>query len=123
MAAGIGARGFNETNAANIVFFTHRGSDGVGLPGRSSPSRSERACCQSPKRTADVGQLMRTIGFASTPGLVRVFGFIPGVTIPAFTVSSIWMLLAMVVAVRQALDYKRTGRAVAVCVLGWLLGR
>jgi predicted MFS family arabinose efflux permease len=27
----------------------------------------------------------------------------------------------MVVAVRQALDYKSTARAVAVCVLGWAL--
>ena len=71
--------------------------------------------------SADVGQLMRTIGFAATPGLIRVFGFIPGVTVPAFVVSSIWMLLAMVVAVRQALDYNSTGRAVAVCVLGWAL--
>jgi len=27
----------------------------------------------------------------------------------------------MVIAVRQALDYKSTGRAIGVCVLGWLL--
>jgi hypothetical protein len=31
------------------------------------------------------------------------------------------MLLAMIVAVRQALDYKSTGRAVVVCAIGWVL--
>jgi hypothetical protein len=36
-------------------------------------------------------------------------------------VSRAWMLLAMVVAVRQALDYTSTGRAIAVCLVGWLL--
>ena len=36
-----------------------------------------------------------------------------------FFVAAIWMLVAMVIAVRQALDYKSTGRAVGVCVLGW----
>ena len=39
----------------------------------------------------------------------------------AFAVSSVWMLAATVVAVRQALDYDSTLRAVAVCALGWVL--
>jgi hypothetical protein len=46
---------------------------------------------------------------------------LPGLTIPVFTVTTVWMLLAMIVAVRQALDYSSTRRAVAVCVLGWVL--
>jgi hypothetical protein len=33
----------------------------------------------------------------------------------------IWLLVAMVVAVRQALDYKSTGRAILVCGLGWAI--
>jgi drug/metabolite transporter (DMT)-like permease len=53
--------------------------------------------------------------------MIRVFGIIPSVTIPAFAIAAVWMLLAMVVAVRQALDYTSTARAVAVCALGWLL--
>jgi len=69
----------------------------------------------------DVGELLRTTGFASTPGLLRVLGIVPGVTAPVFAVTAIWMLLAMVVAVRQALDYRSTARAVGVCVLGWVL--
>jgi hypothetical protein len=45
----------------------------------------------------------------------------PAVAVPVFAATSLWMLLAMVVAVRQALDYRSTARAVAVCVLGWAL--
>ncbi len=45
----------------------------------------------------------------------------PRATMPVFVITSIWMLLAMIVAVRQALDYRSTPRAVAVCVLGWVL--
>ena len=38
-----------------------------------------------------------------------------------FLVASIWMLVAMVIAVRQALDYESTLRAVGVCVIGWII--
>jgi hypothetical protein len=31
------------------------------------------------------------------------------------------MLVAMVIAVRQALDYTSTSRAVGVCLIGWLI--
>jgi hypothetical protein len=61
------------------------------------------------------------MGFAATPGFLQVLGVIPAVTIPVFAVTAIWMLAAMVVAVRQALDYQSTGRAVAVCGIGWVL--
>lgn len=74
-----------------------------------------------PQTRADVGELMRTIGFASTPGLLRVLGIMTPVARPVFVVTAIWMLVAMIVAVRQALDYKSTARAVAVCLVGWLL--
>jgi hypothetical protein len=74
-----------------------------------------------PQTRADVGQLLRTIGFASAPGLLRVFGVVPGATVPAFTITAVWMLAAMIVAVRQALDYTSTMRAVAVCAIGWVL--
>lgn len=70
---------------------------------------------------ADIGQLLRTIGFASTPGLLRILGVMPSVSAPVFAVTAVWMLAAMVVAVRQALDYQSTGRALAVCALGWVL--
>jgi hypothetical protein len=74
-----------------------------------------------PQTRADIGELLRTIGFASAPGLLRVLGAIPFIGPPIYAIAAIWMLLAMVVAVRQALDYTSTGRALAVCVLGWAL--
>jgi hypothetical protein len=74
-----------------------------------------------PQTRVDVGQLLRTNGFASTPGILRIFGILPGVTVPVFVLTAIWMLLATVVAVRQALDYSSTARAVMVCLLGWTL--
>lgn len=74
-----------------------------------------------PDTRSDVGELLRTIGFSAAPGMLRIFGVVPGAAIPAFTVTAVWMLVAMVVAVRQALDYKSTARAVAVCVIGWAL--
>lgn len=70
---------------------------------------------------ADYGELLRTIGFSSSPGLIRVFGIIPGLRWLVFLGASIWMLVAMVVAVRQALDYKSTLRAVGVCMIGWAI--
>lgn len=70
---------------------------------------------------ADHGELLRTIGFSSAPGLIRVFGIIPGLTQLVFSVAGIWMLIAMVIAVRQALDYKSTLRAVGVCIIGWII--
>jgi hypothetical protein len=70
---------------------------------------------------ADVGQLLRTIGFASAPGMLRVAGLIPGSTTVVFIVTAVWMLMAMIIAVRQALDYTSTARAFAVCAFGWVL--
>jgi len=75
-----------------------------------------------PDTRVDVTELLRTVGFATAPGILRVFGiFLPSLTLPLFGVTSAWMLVAMLVAVRQALDYTSTVRAIVVCVIGWLL--
>ncbi len=70
---------------------------------------------------ASVGELLRTLGFAASPGLLGVLALLPGLAAPVFALTSIWMLLAMVVAVRAALDYSSLGRALAVCLLAALL--
>jgi hypothetical protein len=74
-----------------------------------------------PQTKADHGELLRTIGFSSSPGLIRVLGVIPGLATLVFLASGIWMLVAMVIAVRQALDYTSTLRAVGVCLIGWII--
>jgi hypothetical protein len=68
---------------------------------------------------ADHGELLRTIGFSSAPGVLRLFAFLPGVGAWLFLGSTLWMLVAMVVAVRHALDYCTFRRAVAVCAIGF----
>ena len=75
----------------------------------------------SPQTHADWGQLLRTTGFSAAPGLIRIFGVVPLFRELVFFVSSIWMLAAFVVAVRQALDYESTGRAIAVCLIGFMI--
>ena len=74
-----------------------------------------------PNTEADLGELLRTIGFSSSPGLLRVLGIIPGIGGIIVIIASIWMLVAMVVAVRQALDYNSTLRAVGVCIIGYII--
>jgi hypothetical protein len=74
-----------------------------------------------PQTRSNPGELLRTIGFSSSPGLIRVLGVIPGFAGFVFFVASIWMLVAMVIAVRQALDYRSTLRAVGVCIIGWII--
>ena len=74
-----------------------------------------------PTTRADIGELLRTTGFSSSPGLIRVFGLVPGFTNIVFLVSGVWMLTAMIIAVRQALDYQSTLRAVGVCTIGWIV--
>jgi hypothetical protein len=70
---------------------------------------------------ATLGEMLRTTGFSAAPGILRVFGFLPVVGWPIFAISTVWMLLAFVVAVRHALDFTSSGRAFLVCFLGWLI--
>ena len=117
--------------AASIGAFTHAGLSGLVMGGLvallawyvwtfmtyvigvklfpvSQTSASHREIC-------------RTLGFASAPGVLRVFGAIPGLTGIAFLVAAMWMLIAAVMAVRQVFDYTSTVRAAGVCVPGWLV--
>jgi hypothetical protein len=74
-----------------------------------------------PQTKSNPGELLRTIGFSSSPGVIRVLGIIPFLSGIVFLAASIWMLVAMVIAVRQALDYRSTWRAVGVCLIGWAI--
>jgi hypothetical protein len=123
LAAGIGARGWNDGGADAMTFFI--GGTVIALMswatwalvvlqvgGRILPTADTRV---------DIGELLRTLGFAASPGLIQVLGLLPGLTTPVFALASVWALAASVVAVRQALDYTSTARAIAVCAIGWSL--
>ncbi|MBL8135029.1 MAG: hypothetical protein JNL48_00280 [Acidobacteria bacterium] len=71
--------------------------------------------------SSDLGEVLRTLGFAAAPGLFRAFEVFGGTRWFVLPLTSVWMVLAMVVAIRQALDYRSTGRAVALALLGWAI--
>ncbi len=73
-----------------------------------------------PGTEADVGQVVRTTGFSAAPGILIVLAVIPVLAAVVAIVTNLWMLVAMVIAVRQALDFQSTGRAVLVAVLGFV---
>ena len=70
---------------------------------------------------ADLGQMLRTMGFAQSAGLFNVLGIIPFLGWLIRLVVAIWILVAMVIAVKQALDYEDTIKAVIVCLVAWVI--
>ena len=74
-----------------------------------------------PQTKSNHGELLRTIGFSSAPGIIRVFGFTPTLMTVTFIGSAFWMLACMVVAVKSALDYKSMWKAFGVVVFAWVI--
>jgi len=120
VGAGIGALGLGSGSLPSTVFISALSLLGWVSWALLTYQIGVRIMPESETRS-DVGELLRTIGFSAAPGMLRIFGVVPGAAIPAFAITAVWMLAAMIVAVRQALDYKSTVRAVAVCGLGWVL--
>jgi hypothetical protein len=120
VGAGIGARGLGSGSLPSMVFICALSLLVWASWALLTYQIGVRIMPESETRS-DVGELLRTIGFSAAPGMLRIFGIVPGAAIPAFAITAVWMLAAMIVAVRQALDYKSTARAIAVCGLGWVL--
>jgi len=120
LGAGIGSRGLGGGSLASIVFISAVALIAWAAWALVTYEIGTRLMPE-PQTRADVGQLLRAIGFSAAPGMLRVFGIVPGASVAAFAITAIWMLMAMVVAVRQALDFTSTTRAIGVCVLGWTL--
>ena len=75
---------------------------------------------KGPKTKATYGELLRCIGFSNSPGTLRILSFIPIVGVIIAFIAGLWSLVAMVIAVRQALDFS-TGRAIATCIVGFIV--
>jgi hypothetical protein len=73
----------------------------------------------TPQTEADTGQLLRTLGFARTPSLLSVFGFIPVLGWILGLIGGIWFLVTSVIAVRQSLEMS-TGRAIGTIIVAWI---
>ena len=69
--------------------------------------------------TATWGELLRTVGFAQSPGVLMIFGIIPLLGWMVRVVVGLWLLVAGIIAIRQALDFS-TGKAVVTALLGWI---
>src|SRR5262245_4483086 len=86
LAAGIGARGFGGASLANVFLISIVALLSWAAWALVTFEVGARILPQ-PQTRSDVGELLRTIGFASTPGVLRVLGVLPGVTIPVFLVT------------------------------------
>jgi hypothetical protein len=124
LAAGIGAYGLTGRGGASLVAGALVWS-ALALVGWASWAllvfEIGGRLMPTSKTHVDVSQLLRTIGFSTAPGFFCVLGIMPEVARPVFVLALLWMLATMVVAVRQALDYESTSRAIAVCAIGWIL--
>jgi hypothetical protein len=119
LAAGIGVRGV-EGSLATVLLVASLFILSWALWAVMSFEIGARVMQRDETRT-DVGELLRTLGFATAPGLALVCGIVPEMRLPVFVITALWLLAAMTVAVRQALDFESTARAAAVCALGWIL--
>src|SRR5204862_6159024 len=71
-----------------------------------------------PTTETNLGELLRTTGFAAAPGMLQILAVLPELAGPVFALSIAWIFVAMVTAVKHALDYQSTLRAIAVCLIG-----
>jgi len=74
-----------------------------------------------PETKSNTGELIRTLGFAYAPGLLVIFKVLPFISSFVDPIVVILQLAAMTIAVRQALDFNSTVRAVGVCIVAFLL--
>ena len=75
---------------------------------------------KGPQTEVTYGQMLRTLGFANSPGVLRIFSFVPLVGGFIAFVATVWVLIAGIVAIRQALDFS-TWRAIGTAVVGWII--
>ena len=65
--------------------------------------------------------LLRAIGFSSAPGIIRIFGFNEDLMTVTFIGSAFWMLVCMIVAVKETLNYKSLWKAFGVVIISWFV--
>jgi hypothetical protein len=70
-----------------------------------------------PETRADFGALLRAMGFANAPGVVKLLGIVPELRPLVIFVATVWVLVATVTAVRHALSYSSSWRAIGVCAI------
>lgn len=74
-----------------------------------------------PATQTDIRTVMGFIGFASTPGILKLLAFFPAISGIILFGATIWMLAATVVATQQVFNYQSFPRALAITVSGWII--
>jgi Yip1 domain len=74
-----------------------------------------------PATKADYPETFRVLGFAAAPGLASVITIIPLLGWFLMFVIWLWQIAAMVIAVRQVLDFSTTGKAIVVVIVGFII--
>ena len=74
-----------------------------------------------PTTKADYPETFRVLGFAAAPGLASIITIIPILGWILMFAIWAWQIAAMVVAVRQVLDYSTTGKAIVVVLIGFAI--
>jgi hypothetical protein len=74
-----------------------------------------------PTTKADFNEVFRTVGFAASPGIFSVAAIVPFLGPVISLLVGVWSLVIGVIAVRQALDYSNTGRAIIVCLIAGVI--
>lgn len=74
-----------------------------------------------PATKSELNEILRVLGFAAAPGVFIAFAALQPVAAPVVVVVTAWTIAASVIAVRQALDFRSTWRAIAVCIAAGLL--
>lgn len=69
--------------------------------------------------TATYGELLRTLGFANSPGVLNIFGFVPVLGGIIGLIVAIWTLITGFIATRQALDIDN-GKTVATIIVAFI---
>jgi hypothetical protein len=71
------------------------------------------------KGTATYGELLRTLGFAYSPGVLLILRFIPVIGGIIGLIVAIWRIVAGFIAIREALDLD-TGNTIATIIVGFI---
>ena len=119
LATGIGFLGVGGADAVDVVFGVVLALLGWALLAWITYMVGTRLF-PTPDTSADWGELARTLGFAQSPGVLRIFGIVPGIGPLIISIVSIWLLVATVIAIRQALDYTSTWRAIGVAIVSFI---
>lgn len=112
---GVGAVGTNIGMIATLIswyiwaFFTYFAATRLFHESRSEIERVDRKT------------VIRAMGFASAPGVTRLLGVIPGLGFVALVGSTIWMIVASTIAVKQALNFQSTYRAAGAVIMAWII--